>query len=792
MKKLNLILSFLALLMITGNTFVNAQRITVTIAGSGSGGFGGDGGYGRHASVSGPYDVCVDAAKNVYFTDQGNNRVRKISSKDGVITTVAGGGTSTLDGIPATNAILTPKNMCIDAAGNLYIVSSGTNQIKKVNATTHYISTIAGNGTAGYSGDGGAALSAAFKGMAGICIDPTGNLYVVDSGNFRVRKIAAGTGIVTTIAGAGTGGYTGDGGPAIAATLNMPTEIAVNAAGDVFFMDQSGVVFTAKLRKISASTGIITTVAGASMGGAIFDVPLMSTWLADVTGLCIDGDGNFYCNEISCSCRKLDMTTDSTYAVGGNFSIESFSDNQNSNISYMNNPFGICIDGAKTLYTADKYNNRIRKLIQLTSTPTFAFGKGVSLNVCGATSIDSQLAITDLDASQPETWTVLTTPLHGTLSGFPATSASNGTTSITLPSGAIYTGVVGYTGTDSFRVRVSDGILSDTVTLYTTADGVSGTISGPSNVCIGSTVSLFDPYPGGTWLTYETAIASVSSTGDVTGITPGVATIQYTVNNSCGLITYTRDVTVDMDAPATAGFISGPESVCIGAPTAYLDTTAGGVWSIVSTSATISSTGVVTGTSTGTAVIDYVITNGCGSAAASSVISVLPLPNAGLISGTGSVCVGNTITLNDGAVGGIWSASNGHSSVSGTGIVTGLTPGTDTILYTVGNSCGSASAKQIILVIHCSNVGVANVTFPVPEIFPNPASAELTIQWDGLQNGIADIIVSDLTGRVVLTSKAGGNGSQAVVNVSSLNEGIYLLTINTAGNHFTEKITIKK
>jgi hypothetical protein len=246
------------------------------------------------ASLNGPYDVCVDAARNVYFTDQANNRVRMVSSKMVSYQRVAGGGSSTLDGVPATSAAVTPKNMCIDAAGNLYIVTSGALQIKKISATTHNITTVAGNGAAGFSGDGGAAVSASFNGLAGICIDPSGNLFVVDSGNFRIGEIAAGSGIVTTIAGTGVAGYAGDAGPAIAATMNMPTDIAVNAAGDVFFIDQSGAVFTARLRKISASTGIISTVAGTNAGGgAIFDVPLLNTFLADVTGLCIDNSGKF-------------------------------------------------------------------------------------------------------------------------------------------------------------------------------------------------------------------------------------------------------------------------------------------------------------------------------------------------------------------------------------------------------------------------------------------------------------------------------------------------------------------
>jgi len=715
MKKINLTLLLVALLTV-GSQLAYAQRITVTIAGSGTAGYSGDGGWGKYAMINSPYDVCADAAQNVYFTDTANGRIRMVSAKNGLISTIAGGGVSSAEGILATYAALSPTNMCIDAAGNLYVVAS-SNKVRRIDAVTHIITTVAGTGVAGFSGDGGPAISATFNGICGICIDASGNLYLVDQGNYCIRKVAAGTGLVTTIAGTpGVGGFTGDGGPAIAATLSTPTAITVNPAGDVFVADQSGYLgFNAQLRKIDAGTGIITTIAGGTTGGAIFGVPLMSTWLADVTGLCIDRHGNFFCNEVSCSCRRLDMSTDSSYAVGGDFYTESYSDNLNSTLSYMDNPYGICVDAMENLYVADNFNNRIRKLIQVTSTPTFAYGQGAYLATCpGATVVfDSMLTITDLEAGQTETFTVISAPTHGTLSGFPATAVSNGTVSITRPSGLSYTAST-YVGSDSFQVQVSDGGLADTFTIYV----VSGTssITGVSTMCTGTTVAL--------------------SNDDATG-----------------------------------------------------------AWTTSNSNATISADGVITATTAGTDTALYTVTNTCGTVAAELSLTINTVPDAGAItSTTANICKGSSLVLADVVAGGTWHASNANVSISGTGALSALSVGADTVFYTVTNSCGNNSASEVITVTPCDATGVALVSYAVPNLFPNPASSSINVQWDALLTGSVNISIADLAGRVVSSSQLSATGTNAaVVDVSALQNGIYLLTMSSADmQHFTYKVAVNK
>ena len=271
-------------LMITGNSIVNAQNITVTLAGNGIAGFSGDGGPANLAKINAPNDVCVDAVHNIYFVDAGNSRIRMVSAATGAITTVAGGGTSTADGVPAMTASIPGlTKMAIDAVGNLYVSTS--NKIKMI-SPAGIITTVAGTGTAGYSGDGGAAISAELKGPSGICVDAAGNIYISDVSNNRIRKVSAGTGIISTIAGTGASGSSGDGGPATAATLSGVNSICTNASGTIFCSNGSSV------RKITTA-GIISTIG--SYGG--------------ITGICADAVGNVYFDESSCGCHQISAAT---------------------------------------------------------------------------------------------------------------------------------------------------------------------------------------------------------------------------------------------------------------------------------------------------------------------------------------------------------------------------------------------------------------------------------------------------------------------------------------------------
>ena len=235
----------------------DAYWTITTIAGTGEFGFSGDGGPAVEAELRNLYGVAVDSAGNLYIADTRNRRIRKIDST-GTITTIAGTGEVGFsgDGGPAAVARLTfPYGVAVDSAGNLYIADTGNQRIRKVDSTGT-ITTIAGTGEVGFSGDGGPAVEAELRNPYGVAVDSAGNVYIADSSNHRIRKVDS-TGTITTIAGTGEVGFSGDGGPAVEAELRSPRGVAVDSAGNVYIADVSD----RRIRKVD-STGTITTIAG--------------------------------------------------------------------------------------------------------------------------------------------------------------------------------------------------------------------------------------------------------------------------------------------------------------------------------------------------------------------------------------------------------------------------------------------------------------------------------------------------------------------------------------------------
>jgi sugar lactone lactonase YvrE len=246
---------------------VTPGGVITTFAGNGTAGFSGDGGAATAASLANPVSVTVDASGNVFIIDFSNNRVRKVNAA-GVISTVVGNGMQSTsgDGGPATSASIDrPIGITLDAAGNLYLAESYAHRIRKID-TAGIITTVAGTGEPAFGGDGGPATNAKLFWPVHVAVDGAGILHIADRDNHRIRKVS-GAGIITTVAGNGTSGFAGDGGAATSAALSQPHGIAFDTAGHLYIADSTN----HRLRRVSSDTGVITTVAGTGTAGFLGD-----------------------------------------------------------------------------------------------------------------------------------------------------------------------------------------------------------------------------------------------------------------------------------------------------------------------------------------------------------------------------------------------------------------------------------------------------------------------------------------------------------------------------------------
>ncbi len=269
---------------------ITPQGMMTTAAGIGTPGYGGDGGPAGLASLSYPTDVEADAAGNLYIADTGNHVIRKITTS-GAITTVAGNGAAGFTGdggLAVAASLYNPTAVAVDSAGNLYIADTYNSRIRRV-TPAGIISTVVGNGAFGFSGDGGPATEAALNEPTGIVRDPNGNLYIADRSNHRIRRVSP-SGTISTYAGVADGGDGGDGGPATAAGLYAPSDIALDTAGNLYIADQSN----HRIRKV-LTTGTILNWAGAGTPGYSGDggLPERAQLRAPVS-VAVDAEGTVY------------------------------------------------------------------------------------------------------------------------------------------------------------------------------------------------------------------------------------------------------------------------------------------------------------------------------------------------------------------------------------------------------------------------------------------------------------------------------------------------------------------
>jgi len=342
-----------------------SDKIT-TIAGIGKfgiGGFSGDGGRATKAQLSQPSAVAVDRKGNVYIADTRNNRVRKVTP-GGTITTLAGMSYNdgfSGDGGPATSAMLShPIGVAVDVQGNVYIADSSNHRVRKV-SPAGTITTLAGSGTGapGFSGDGGPATSAMLYQPAGVAVDGKGNVYIADTNNNRVRKVSA-DGTITTIAGTGKAGFSGDGGPATSAMLKVPHSAAVDRYGNVYIADYGNL----RVRKVSPG-GKITTIAGTGVNG--FSGEGGRATSAQTTGpfgVAVDAQGNVYIAEPAVG-RVLKVSGGRLTRIAGRDPrgrSGGLGEGGPATSAKLSTPGGVAVDGKGNVYFADFGYGTVRKV----------------------------------------------------------------------------------------------------------------------------------------------------------------------------------------------------------------------------------------------------------------------------------------------------------------------------------------------------------------------------------------------------------------------------------------------
>ncbi|MBX2905296.1 MAG: Ig-like domain-containing protein [Taibaiella sp.] len=602
------------------------------------------------------------------------------------------------------------------------------------------ITTIAGT-TIGYSGDGGPATLARMNSNWGIAINHTaGLIYVSDFNNCAVRRVSIATGIITTIAGTGTCGFSGDGGPGTLARLNGPTGVAVDNAGNVYISD----IYNNRVRKVNTS-GIISTYAGnGGPAGSGDGGPAALAGLGLANGICMDNADNLYIPDyVRETVRKVASGSTTISTIAGTPGISGFSGDGGpalgATMSLVND---VATDNSGNVYISDWSNRRIRKVNTSGTISTFCGigvtgfagdgGPATAATTNGTMGFDfdceGNMIVCDVDNHRIRkinpSGTITTIAGTGT-PGFAGDGGSPMAAQMNRPVGSVADAIGNIYVSDRNNNRIRH-------------------ISLVKSVCVGSTVTFCDKTGTGTWSITPTSIATISSSGVVTGVAPGTATITLSIPSGYYV---TAKVTV---TPGT-GSIGGSATLCVGGTTTLTHPTAGGTWTIAPTSiATISATGTVTGVATGTAVVSY--TTSCGTDTYTVTVSATPGP----IGGNGPICAGATLSLTNSATGGTWSiAPTTVATISPTGVVTAIANGTANVTY--ATPCGTVNA--VVTVNSTPGVIAGNTPLCVG------TTRSLTNSVGGGTWSISPITVATISSGGVVTGMATGT---ATVSYTSL------------------------
>jgi uncharacterized protein (TIGR03437 family) len=391
----------------------------------------GNGQQATNAFLNSPSGVAVDAAGNIYVADTGNNEVRKVNAATGIISAFAGSTTGGFagDGAAATSAQLhSPSAVTLDSAGNVYIADTANNRIRKVN-TSGIITTVAGSSavSTGLIGDGGLATSAILNSPRGVMVDSSGNLYIADSGNNRIRKVGT-NGIINTIAGngtTGTVGMVGDGGPAINASLSVPVGMALDSSGNLYIADSGDNL----IRKVTTN-GNISSIAGNGESGYSPGDENLAIYaeLNEPEGLAVDGSGNVYFSDTGNEVIREVTAAGVISTIAGNQGIGNAGDGGPAGAASLDTPIAIALTSTGLIYIANSSNGYQDSEIRLLTPSTGALP---AINNNGVVSVDSTFPIVSPNswitiygtnlASTTATWNGTTYPIPTKLGGVAVT-----------------------------------------------------------------------------------------------------------------------------------------------------------------------------------------------------------------------------------------------------------------------------------------------------------------------------------------------------------------------------------
>jgi trimeric autotransporter adhesin len=522
--------------------------IITTVAGDGSYSYGNEGGEGlaTSATLYYPTGVFVDASGNIYIADTANNRILMVTKSTGIITSVAGDGSSGYssvgDGGLATSARLhNPRGVAIDASGNIYIADTNNHRIRMVTKSTGIITTVAGNRTVGFSGDGGLATSATLFYPTGVFVDASGNIYIADTFNNRIRMVTESAGIITTVSGNGTVGFSGDWGLATSATLYYPLDIAIDASGNIYIADSDN----NRIRMVTKSTGIITTVSGNGTVGFSGDGGLATSarlWYPSENAL--DASGNIYIADTwNDRIRMVTKSTGIITTVAGDGTVGFSGDGGLATSSSLHNPRGVAIDASGNIYIADTYNHRIRMVTKSTGIITTEVGNGTlaRLRYPSGIAIDASGNIYIADTYNKRirmvtksTGIITTVAGDGTV-GFSGDGGLATSARLRYPRGVTIdaSGNIYITDTDNHRIRMvtkSTGIIT---TVAGNGSSQYGDYSGDGGLATSATLS----YPNG---------IAIDASGNIY--------IADTNNNRIRMVTKSTGIITTVSGNGTVGF----------------------------------------------------------------------------------------------------------------------------------------------------------------------------------------------------------------------------------------------